>query len=329
MLFSAPSGFMSAFWLATNLSRHSDRGFFYHMAYLAEACCIVPVMSAFQASHAHAHFGTNSAEVVMLARELGGPEYSFTAHGSETVDGAQFFGLGEKIRRAKFVVAVCSFGKAQLFRTVEYRHWRKIRIVHCGLESEFYSGAAVPIPKAPRIVCVGRLCEQKGQLLLVEAAALLASKGRKFEIILAGDGEKREEIERLIAGFHLEEQIRITGWISSEQVRTEILASRALVLPSFSEGLPVVIMEAMALRRPVLATYVGGIPELVRSDVDGWLFPAGSTEALAEALDQLLSASMEEVTKMGESGYLRVIERHSIDSEALKLRKAFCNPEDL
>jgi glycosyltransferase involved in cell wall biosynthesis len=163
----------------------------------------------------------------------------------------------------------------------------------------------------------------------VEAAALLASKGRKFEIILAGDGEKREEIERLIAGFHLEEQIRITGWISSEQVRTEILASRALVLPSFSEGLPVVIMEAMALRRPVLATYVGGIPELVRSDVDGWLFPAGSTEALAEALDQLLSASMEEVTKMGESGYLRVIERHSIDSEALKLRKAFCNPEDL
>ena len=134
----------------------------------------------------------------------------------------------------------------------------------------------LPLPAAPRLVCVGRLSEQKGQLLLLEAARILAAQSVAFEIVLAGDGELREEIEALIAQHGLEAQVRITGWISSAQVREEILAARALVLPSFAEGLPVVIMEAMALRRPVLTTYVAGIPELVLQGENGWLFPAGA-----------------------------------------------------
>ena len=322
-LVASPGRFFSAFALAIRMGRHAERPLPYHLAYLAEACRMLPWLKSFGAMHVHAHFGTNSAEVVMLAHELGGPKYSFTAHGSETVDNAQFIGLGEKIRRSAFVVAVCSFGRSQLYRWVEYEHWPKIHVVHCGLEPAFHGVAPVPLPALPRLVCVARLSKGKGQLLLIEAAHRLARKGIEFELVLAGDGEMRTEVEGLIARYGLARQVRITGWISSDQVRTEILAARGLVLPSFSEGLPVVIMEAMALRRPVLTTYVGGIPELVRPGIDGWLIPAGSIDALTAAVEDFLVKPADELRKMGEAAYLRVIERHSIDTEAAKLAGLF------
>jgi glycosyltransferase involved in cell wall biosynthesis len=167
------------------------------------------------------------------------------------------------------------------------------------------------------------LCEQKGQLLLLEAARILAAQGLVFEIVLAGDGEMRAEIEALIARHGLQAHVRITGWISSEQVRAEILAARALVLPSFAEGLPVVIMEAMALRRPVLTTYVAGIPELVRHGENGWLFPAGAVDELAAALADCLAQPVEVLQRMGAAAYQRVLERHDIDTEAAKLANLF------
>jgi colanic acid/amylovoran biosynthesis glycosyltransferase len=118
-------------------------------------------------------------------------------------------------------------------------------------------------------------------------------------------------------------QVRITGWISGEQVRKEILAARALVLPSFAEGLPVVIMEAMALRRPVLTTYIAGIPELVRSGENGWLFPAGSVEAMEQAIRECLAMPVEALQKMGDAGFERVTRRHNVDLEASKLAALF------
>lgn len=322
-LLRAPRRFLAAARLAGRMARRSERGLIYHLAYLAEACRILPWLSAAGASHVHAHFGTNSAEVVMLAHELGGPAYSFTAHGSETVDNAQLLGLGEKIGRAAFVVAVCSFGRSQLFRWVGHEHWRKIHVVHCGLERSFHDVPAVPLPDAPRIVCVGRLCNQKGQLLLIDAVRRLGDRGMRVELVLAGDGEMRTAIETLVAECGLRDQVRITGWIGSEQVRAEILAARALVLPSSSEGLPVVLMEAMALRRPVISTYVGGIPELVRPGENGWLVPAGSAEGLTNAIEDLLGRTREDLERMGEAAHRWVMQRHSIDIEAAKLKSLF------
>src|SRR5262249_50844221 len=158
------------------------------------------------------------------------------------------------------------------------------KLIRCGLDKKFYSIPAVPVPNNRRLVCVGRLNEQKGQLLLVEAARRLAALGTDFELILAGDGELRAEINSLVARHCLQSKIRIIGRISNERVRDEILAARALVLPSFAEGLPVVLMEAMALGRPVISTFVGGIPELVLPGEHGWLVPAGDVEALVEAM---------------------------------------------
>lgn len=315
----SPLRFLVALFLALRMARHADRSLPYHLVYLAEACRMLPWLQSRGARHVHAHFGTNSAEVVMLANALGGPGYSFTVHGPEEFDKPQFIHLDEKIRRARFVVAISSFGRSQLYRWVEHTQWSKVKVVHCGLEAAFHGGVAIDPPDVPRLVCVGRLCEQKGQLLLVQALALLQQRGLACELVLAGDGEMRAEVESLIAQNKLGQRVRITGWISGAQVREELLAARAMVLPSFAEGLPVVIMEAMALRRPVLTTAVAGIPELVRQGEVGWLFSAGSVDELANAMEQCLTTSASQLAAMGAAAHKRVLLRHSIDTEAAKL----------
>lgn len=323
ILLTQPIRLMRASGLAWRVSRRADRPLSVHLIYLLEACQVVAWLRAERTEHLHAHFGTNSAEVAMLVRELGGPRWSFTAHGPEEFDKAEFIALPEKIRRANFVVAVSSFGRSQLLRNVSHEHWQKIRVVHCGIEPAFHESAPDRPGAERRLICVGRLCEQKGQLLLIDAARQLSERGIKFELVLAGDGEMRGELETLIARYKLQHMVRITGWISSDQVREELLAARALVLPSFAEGLPVVIMEAMALRRPVISTYVAGIPELVEPDRHGWLVPAGDAGMLASAMIRCLEASPETIARMGEAARTRVLERHDADKEAKKLVELF------
>lgn len=318
-LCTRPLSLFRAMSMALRLGRRADRPWPYHLIYLAEACRMLPWLTSFGASHVHAHFGTNSTEVVMLAKLLGGPSYSFTVHGPEEFDKPEFIKLREKVRHAAFVVAISSYGRSQLYRWIDYDDWHKVKVVHCGLENAFHQVPAAPIPQAPRVVCVGRLCEQKGQLLLVNAVGRLRQRGVAIELVLAGDGEMRDEIEACIKKLKLQDCVSITGWISSEQVREQMLNARALVLPSFAEGLPVVIMEAMALRRPVLTTYVAGIPELVRPGEGGWLFPAGDIDALASTLDEFLAVPHEMLERMGESAHIRALKQHSINTEAAKL----------
>ena len=320
LLVTRPVRFFGALQLALKMGIRADRPIPYHLIYLAEACRIIPWLEEFGTRHVHAHFGTNSTEVVMLANALGGPQYSFTVHGQDEL---HFRGIVEKVRRAAFVVAISSYGRSQLYRRVDYAQWSKVKVVHCGLETAFHDFAPIPLPNSPRLVCVGRLSAEKGQLLLIEAAHRLAQKGIMFELVLAGDGETRAEAEMLITRYGLTGQVRITGWLSSDQVRKEILAARALVLPSFSEGLPVVIMEAMALRRPVLASCITGIPELVLPGETGWLFSAGSIDELAAVINVFLTKTNDELQSMANAAYLRVMERHSIDTEAAKLAVLF------
>ena len=319
MAVKRPVRFAKALALACKIGLRADRPLPLHLIYLAEACRIVPWMAAHGARHLHAHFGTNSTEVAMLASMLGGPAYSFTVHGPEEFDKPELLWLGEKIRRSAFVVAVSSFGRSQLFRWAAYADWTKVQVVHCGIDPGFHAVPPRPSPAAPRLVCVGRLCEQKGQMLLVRAVRAVVAKGIPIHLVLAGDGEMRGEIEALIAASNLGSHISITGWINGDQVREEMLSARAMVLPSFAEGLPVVVMEAMALRRPVLTTYIAGIPELVRHGETGWLFPAGDVEALAAALEACLAATPAQLEAMGEAGHQRVLARHAGDTEAAKL----------
>jgi glycosyltransferase involved in cell wall biosynthesis len=307
--------------LALRMAGQSDRPLPYHLVYLAEACRVLVWLKMLGAQHIHAHFGTNSAEVAMLTHVLGGPPFSFTVHGPDEFLGPM--GLEEKVRRSRFAAAVSDFGRSQLFMRARAADWGKIEVVHCGLDKPFYDVLPVPVPVARRLVCVGRLCAAKGQLLLLQAAASLAASGVEFELILAGDGPMRSQLEQFIERCELHRNVHITGWVSSATVRQLILDSRALVLPSFAEGLPVVLMEAMALRRPVLATYVAGIPELVRHHKDGWLFPAGSVHDLMHAMRECLAMTPAELDSMGAEAYRRVIARHDIDAQATKLAQLF------
>lgn len=318
-----PLRFWRALLLAIKVTRGSDKPFLWHFIYLAEACWISMRLADQGIRHLHAHFGTNPAEVAMLAAMLLQVSYSFTVHGPEEFDRARYIHLGEKIGRAHAVIAISSFGRSQLYRVAENKDWEKIHVVHCGIEREFREIPSVTPSMNRRLVCVGRLCEQKGQLLLIDAVGLLARHNCPVELVLVGDGERRKEIELKVREYGLGDQVRITGWACADQVKREMLAARAVIMPSFAEGLPVVLMEAMALGRPVLSTYIAGIPELVEHQKTGWLFPAGSVEQMAVAIRRCLDASEAELKAMGEAARARAIERHDIDREAEKLAGIF------
>jgi glycosyltransferase involved in cell wall biosynthesis len=319
----APRRFLSGLALAMRMMRTSDRPAIWHLIYLAEACWIAPRLVRQGIHHLHAHFGTNPAEVAMLASVLEDISYSLTIHGPEEFDRARVINLGEKIRRAAFVVAISSYCRSQLYRSVEQSHWHKIQVIHCGIDTAFSALETVTPCEAPRLVCVGRLCGEKGQLLLVQAAAVLAREGHEFTLVLVGDGEFRPAIERLIRDNGLEGHVTLIGWASADRVKQEMLAARAMVLPSFAEGLPIVLIEAMILGRPVLTTYVAGIPELVIDGRTGWMFPAGSLEELVKAMRACLETSGATLQVMGELARIRALERHGIDEQADKLTTQF------
>jgi colanic acid/amylovoran biosynthesis glycosyltransferase len=320
---SSPLSFITGLKSAIKLGLRSERGLIFHLIYLVEACLLLQWQKASGIAHIHAHFGTNSTTVVMLAHLMGGAEYSFTVHGPEEFDKPEFIHLAEKIKHCRFVVAISSYGRSQLFRWIPVSQWHKVKIIHCGLDSTFLESPAQKTPEASRqLICVGRLCEQKGQLLLLDAMKRLQDQGVSCKLILAGDGPMRKEVESRITEYNLP-AVEITGWISSDQVKQLLLASRGMVLPSFAEGLPVVIMEALALRRPVISTYVAGIPELIQSGVNGWLVPPGDVDALTSAMQNLLNATDSALETMGELGFNAVASHHNADHEAKKLAKLF------
>ncbi len=319
VFFTRPIQFLKTLRLTLKVGWHSDRGVLRNLAYLAEACVLLGWLLDGEITHIHAHFGTNSTTVAMLCHALGGPPYSFTVHGPQEFDRATVLALDEKVKRASFAVTISSFGKSQLYRWCDRQHWSKIHVVHCTVDDIFLTTPQTPIPPQPRFVCVGRLGEQKGHLLLIEAAGKLAAQGFQFKLVLVGDGPLRPQIESMIARMGLENHVEITGWASNSQVKQHILNSRAMVMASFAEGLPVVIMEALALGRPVITTHVAGVPELVEDGKCGWLVTPGSAEALTAAMDNALHLPVERLEEMGKTGAALVAQRHNIAIEAEKM----------
>lgn len=306
----SPGVFCRALSLALRMGRRSERGLLRHLVYVAEACVLLRWFRRDGIDHVHAHFGTNSTTVAMLCRTLGGPSYSFTVHGPEEFDKAPLLGLGQKIARAVFVAAISSFGRSQLYRHCPLLHWPKIDVIGCGVDDSLLGLAPVRIPERRRLVSIGRLCEQKGQLLLIEAMGRLRRQGRETDLVLVGDGVLRPALEAALARNGLEKSVHLLGWADNATIRAVLDLSCALVLPSLAEGLPVVIMEAMARARPVLSTYVAGIPELVVPDRNGWLVPAGSVDALAEGMERILETPLERLTEMGSLGRKDVLKWH-------------------
>jgi glycosyltransferase involved in cell wall biosynthesis len=305
---------------ALTMGWRSDRGIFRHLAYVAEAAVLADFCRNEDIQHVHAHFGTNSAAIAMFASQLAGISYSFTVHGPEEFEKGTSLSLDTKLRNAAFAACISSFGRSQLMRLSRPDQWKKIAIVHCGVDSAFLPKPVHKIPSTPRFVCIGRLSQEKGHLILISAAHRLRESGTPCEIVFAGDGPMRRSIEEAIREAGLQATITITGWVPGERVKAEIEAARALVLPSFSEGLPVVIMEAMALNRPIISTYVAGIPEIVQPGRTGWLVAAGDDVALAQAMHEALVAPIAQLTAMGAAGRRHILDQHDVLKEAKKLK---------
>lgn len=322
-LIHRPAALFSAVCGALRMTRRSNRPMVFHFAYLMEALVLARWALQQRVGHIHAHFGTNGAEVAMLAHLVSGIPYSFTVHGPDEFDRPEYLGLSEKVKHAAFVCAVSSFTISQLCRWVPAAEWRKIKLVRCGLDAAFWSSCAPVKLSNSQLVSVGRLCEQKGFLILLDALAALSREGLRFEMTIVGDGPLRPALERRIRELGLEGRVAITGWLSNAEVRERILGARALILPSFAEGLPVVLMEASALGRPVVATYVAGIPELVLDRTSGWLVPAGHVDRLRDAIRECLNAPDSRIRAMGEAARLRALEMHDIAHECRKLAGLF------
>lgn len=310
-----PAASLRTLWQSLNCAGNFVRAF----AYFAEAAALAEQMERRGIRHVHVHFGTNPATVARLASRLGPVTYSFTAHGPDEFDAPLALDLPGKIADAGFVAGVSSFGCGQLMRWSDPAHWDRIQVVRCAVAPDFLKldGEGASGLSTTRIICVARLSAQKGLPLLIEAAARVALS-HEFTIDVIGDGEGRTVLETMIGQRGLQNRIRLLGWQSPYDVHKQLSGSRALILPSFAEGLPVVLMEALAVGRPVIATAIAGIPELVDA-ANGWLIPSGSVDALADALKAVLEASPDRLGAMGHVGKSRVRSLHDPDTNARRL----------
>ncbi len=292
-------------------------------AYYVEGAALALRIRSHSIDHLHAHFGTNSAMVARIASILSGIPYSFTVHGPDEFDAPIQLDLKGKVADCAFCVTISSFGRSQLMRWSAYSDWPKIKVVRCGVDDSFLrSPQAAKVTGAPHMCTVARLSAQKGIPLLLEAIAILKQAGELCTLTIVGDGEMRAEVEELITRLELSNHVHLVGMASSDEIIEHLLDARAMVLPSFAEGLPVVIMEALALSRPVIVSAIAGTPELVNKDC-GWLVSAGSVSELAEAIRAALSASPENLDAMGEVGRGRVSALHDSLVNGERLNELF------
>lgn len=307
--FLNPSGFSKGLRAWARLVRASGGGFVKHVAYLMQAAHFRQLAKKNSIDHVHVHFATNATAVAMLSKCMGGPSYSFTVHGPDELLEMERLSFRSKIEDAAFVVAISEYCKSILSSVAGLPAQGRIIVARCGIALEEFGGD-IDLPCDNfKLICVGRLCPQKGQVLIPKAVSKIRSEFPQLEVILVGDGESRAAIEAEIRKWDVAEIVELRGWMANPEVLDLIGSSRALLLPSFAEGLPVVIMESLALGRPVISTTIAGIPELVDRSC-GWLFPAGDEEALVLAMRAALACTNIDLTNMARAGRERVFQLH-------------------
>lgn len=320
-LFTNPLGLAKAMLATFRMMGNAQGKRLKQLAYLLEAVLLKQKTVEQRIDHLHTHFSTNSASVAMLSFLMGGPRYSITVHGPDELFEMSENSLTQKVHHAAFVAAITHYCRWVVDTHTGGSYTDKIHIVRCGLNpDEFKTPSDVPSNKD--LVCVGRICKAKAQVLLVDAIGEIAKRHPDVRLMLIGDGDQRPAVEAKIAQLKLENHIELAGWKQNDDVREALVQSRALILPSLAEGLPIVIMESLALGRPVLTTEVYGIPELVDASC-GWLAQPGDKETLVQCLDALLSKAPKELSQMGITGRGRVLEFHDQNANAAQLRDLF------
>ena len=283
-----PLVFVRGLKASLQLGQWNAKATLYALFYFAEALILGDWMRLRGHRHLHIHFCGPVATVGMLASLAWGFSYSLTVHGPDEFYDMEKFHLRRKIENAKFILCISEFCRSQLMRIAAPEHWDKMHLIRLGADPDVF----FPLRKdfsadrIPEIICVGRLVPSKGQLILLRACAILLSRGREIRVRLVGDGPDLEHLR----GFAKREGIPVVfeGARSHDETRLLLGYADIFALASFAEGVPVALMEAMAMGVPCVSTMIAGIPELIRDGLDGLLVPASSAEALAAALERLI-----------------------------------------
>jgi colanic acid/amylovoran biosynthesis glycosyltransferase len=326
-----PAVYLSVLLGALRLAPAGPRGLLWQLFYFVESVQLWDECRRRGIRHVHVHFANVSADVALLATRIGSAlepdrpwSWSFTMHGPTEFFDVRHYRLAEKLRRASFVVCISDFARSQLMALSEPEAWPKLPVIHVGVPVERFTplNGDRPAEPCPEILCVGRLVPEKGQAVLIEALARLAERGRPARVTLAGEGPQRPELERLAARLGVAEAVAFRGAVGQEELRELYEAASVFCLPSFSEGVPVVLMEAMAMRLPVLSTTITGIPELVEDGRSGLLVPPGRPDRLAEALERLLEDPAL-CRQLGRRGREKVIAEFDAEASAARLHALF------
>jgi glycosyltransferase involved in cell wall biosynthesis len=259
------------------------------VGYFTEALMVGRWMRARGLAHLHVHFATAAANVGLCVKKVFGTSLSLMIHGPDEFDDVRGQALAEKIARADFLFCIGSFARSQAMRLSDPAHWRKIDVARLGVDTGHYVPRVASAARgAFHILCVGRLVAAKGQYVLVAAARRLAAEGRDFRVTIVGAGPEEHGLCAAIREAGLEARIALTGALNQDAVRRLYGEADAFVLPSFAEGIPVVLMEAMASGVPCVTTRITGIPELIQNDDEGLLVAPSDADALAAAIARLM-----------------------------------------
>ena len=316
----SPGIWASTLALAIRMRSPGLKALIWQLFYFLEAAVLADHLRRNRVRHLHNHFGNSSCSVAVLAARLADIPYSFTEHGPAIFFEVDRWSLPEKIARAKFVVAITHFCRSQLMLFSNPADWPKIGIVHCGVTPAFYRRE--PGGNGKRVAFVGRLDPVKGALLLIEAMAEVLKTHPDATLTLAGDGPARAPAEARAAELGIAGAVHFAGFMTQGQVADLLANSDMLVLPSFAEGLPVVYMEALASRIPVVASRVAGVQELVEDGVTGYAVPPGDVATLVDRILRLMD-NPNAARDMGEAGRSAVEQGFDIAREGAWLAQLF------
>ncbi len=320
-LFSRPGRYFRTLMLAWQTSAPGMRARLYQLIYFAEATVLARYLRKKNVTHLHNHFADVSANVAMLTAELADIPFSYTLHGPAELFEPQRWHLREKTARAAFVACISHFARSQVMYFADPEHWHKLKIIHCGVEPELYDRPKNSLGnETTRLLFVGRLTAIKGLRVLLEAFAEAQKQHGGLQLTLVGDGDDRAHLERLAAP--LGDAVQFTGYQTQEQVAAQLNAADIFVLPSFAEGVPVVLMEAMASTTPVISSLLAGIPELVEDGVSGYLVRPGDAQMLAARIKDL-AGNPERRFTMGLAGREKIRAEFNVAPEAARIASLF------
>lgn len=328
---SSPKAVIEVFGLIVKLGVTDLKGLLWHLFQLVEAMLVVRECERRGVTHIHAHFGEVPATVAWFAAELGRRRsatsvqtWSVTVHGWREFTNENAAMLGEKMRSATFVAAISDFTRAQLMRIAGVAHSADhFSVVRCGLPmSDYPFEPRSVLHDVPTVLMTARLADEKGHLVLLEALVALRRAGTPMRAVFIGSGPVTELLADATTRLDLSDLVTWMGAQPPSIVHEQLQACDIFCLPSFAEGLPVVLMEAMAVGRPVITTYISGIPELVENNVTGIVLPAGRSDLLADALLRLVNDGELRV-QLVKAGRTRVEAMHNIGPIAAQLGALF------